>query len=99
MLDRERYRRERDQLRSSQSVPPSAGNISHAPALELPRDPYTGYEPDPRPSRDGPSGEDTTHVAMPTLADMAAELPRHPGYYPQTHYDPEARLPSNGTNP
>ena len=98
MLDRERYRRERDQLRSSQSVPSSAGNIPHVPAPAHPHDPHAGYELDPRPSRDRPSGEDTTHVAMPTLADMDDELLRHRGYYPQTHYDSEARLPSNGTN-
>ena len=84
--ERDRYRRERDELRAVRSAAPIAPR--HAM-----RDPYEdrGYEPPrtsdvARPDGSANRWSQGEEVAMPPLADVGVGVPRHPSYCPSNPY-------------
>ena len=95
--ERDRYRRERDALRSLRMAPSSAPRSR--------RDPYEslGYEVPTSDVVTAPEGDmhrwsRHSAVAMPPLAGPSAGLPHHPSYCPPSLYDSRPEASSGGAD-
>ena len=91
LADRERYRRERDELRAAAQRGVADSRHSGASVLRpVVRDPYGDQEYESFRAGDcGPRGAPSrvwprhSEVTMPSLEELETEVPRHPGYCPQ----------------
>ena len=94
LADRERYRRERDELRIAAqrgvATPRHAGASVPRPVI---RDPYGEQEYESfRAAEGAPRGAPArvwphhSEVTMPSLEELETEVPRHPGYCPQSSH-------------